>query len=87
MNFVFLCTGHWPIGKHAERLRLLNSYTCLGCDEDALDLTVKHVWCHCPLLSGLRSKYFGHNRIEKFEDFRNINLNQKVCFALDVNWF
>lgn len=86
-RIVFLTTGHWNIGRHAERLGIDTARECPGCGLGAQETDIAHAWCSCPGLAKLRLKFLGNHSFSSLLEIKPISLGHKLAFMNAIRWF
>lgn len=86
-KITFISTGHWPIGRHARRMRIQGDLECPSCGLTSMETDCFHFWCQCPALCRLRLSIFGKYTINGTEELEGLPLSQKLEFILKSKWF
>lgn len=85
-TITFIVTGHWPIGRHARRLGILEGTACPGCGLNPSDTDAHHFWCLCPALCRLRQTLLGNYWLNNTEELLSIPLKTRIDFILKSRW-
>lgn len=85
-TITFIVTGHWPIGRHARRLGILEGTACPGCGLAPSDTDAYHFWCLCPALCRLRLALLGNYWLESTEVLLHKPLTTRIEFILKSKW-
>ena len=83
---IAIYTSHWPIGDHADRLRIPFNTSCRSCLQSSERETLHHFLCECPALSTLRSRWLENYYLGNIEDISNISVRRMERFAFNTKW-
>ena len=86
-SVIYGITGHWNIGKHAERLRptIKSEHKC--CNVSTEDINSFHFWCECPSLAKLRFNSFGQYFLYDLPTIKDFSIETFVEFVTKSEWF
>lgn len=85
-TITLIVTGHWPIGRHARRLGILEGTACPGCGLAPSETDAHHFWCLCPALCRLRLNVLGSYWLNSTEELLNKPLATRLEFILKSKW-
>lgn len=83
---VAMCTGHWPVGRHAARLGIPHNDYCRSCKDGAEEETLEHYLCECPALAGRRFALLGGYVLEGLGDIAKVAMLDLVRYANTTGW-
>ena len=79
-RFVHAVTGQWCLGNFALKIGKSPVKNCI-CGLEAAELTRKHFWCDCPMLTSKRSRFLGNYSFNELSEIRDINWLKKLAFV------
>ena len=79
-------TGHWKIGRHAERLGLQYNSCCRSCQTPGEEESVYHYLCDCEALCGSRYRTLGKHLLDEIAEISVIGLTDLVRFLDITGW-
>lgn len=79
-------TGHWNIGRHAERRGTNTVEGCKGCGIPNKDLDAFHFWCDCPSLALSRLEIFNNTTLKELPSITKFKLEKHIEFIKRAKW-
>ena len=75
-------TGHYVMGRHAERMRLSFNDFCRGRKFAKEEKTVIHFLCQCPSLSRYRYRLFGSTFLVSLTKLSSIDVKDIASYIV-----
>lgn len=82
-----VCTGHWAIGKHAERLGIPFNPFCRSCLDSNEKESLEHFLCNCPALARARLKSLGKPFLNDFSELADIEIGPCSTTLIEQNGY
>ena len=83
---IYTVTGHWNIGKHAQKLGIETSPEC-KCGISSRDIVPFHFWCDCPNLARLRLEIFNNYFLYEIPKMQEFKIEKLIEYARRSKWF
>ena len=85
-NLMYSVTGHWNIGKHAQKLGIETPSEC-KCGIPSKDIDPFHFWCDCPTIAMLRFEIFNNYFLYELPKVEVFKLGKLLEYIKKSKWF